>query len=62
MSYKVYIYAIMLFITAFSLSGLNFNNVFKKDHILEAKILMVLIILSISYLSSSFIISFIEAT
>lgn len=62
MSYKVYIYAFMLFVTTFSLSGVNFNNFFKKNHVLEARLFILLLILSISFLSSSFIISFIEAT
>ena len=60
MNYKVYIYMLMLFITAFSLSGINFNNLFKKNHIIEAKIFIMLIALSISYLASRFIIDFLN--
>ena len=43
MNYKIYIYAIMLLVTAFSLSGVNFTGVFKKNHEIEAKIMVVLI-------------------
>lgn len=60
MSYKAYIYAITLVITAFSLSGVNFTNFFKVKHELESKIFVMLITISISYLVSSFIISFLE--
>lgn len=60
MSYKAFIYAITLVITAFALSGINFTDIFKKNHKLEANIFMILMIISISYLVSNFIISFLE--
>jgi len=60
MNYKIYIYAIMLLVTAFSLSGVNFTGVFKKNHEIEAKIMVVLIAMSISFLASSYIINFLN--
>ncbi len=62
MDYKVYIYALMLIVTVFSLSGINFNDFFKKNHIIEAKIFVMLIALAISFLASEFIIMIIELT
>ncbi len=61
MSYEIYVYAIMLFVSAFCLSGINFNNFFKKGHIIEAKIFVMMICLGLAYLASSFIIAFINA-
>ena len=61
MSYKVYIYALMLLITAFAFSGINFNNFFKANHKLEANIFMIIMIMAFSFLASQFIIFFIEA-
>lgn len=61
MSYKVYIYAFMLLLTAFAFSGINFNNFFRTNHKIEAKVLIMLLVMAVSYLASNFIISFIEA-
>ncbi|MBE6155606.1 MAG: DUF1146 domain-containing protein [Firmicutes bacterium] len=60
MNYKVYIYALMLFLSVFATSGLNFEGIIKRNHIYEAKALVILLIMSLTYLSASFIISFIE--
>lgn len=60
MNYRIIIYTVMLFITTFSVSGINFNNFFKVRHELEAKLFVMLIILGLSFVSSRFIIDFIE--
>lgn len=60
MSYKVFIYAFMLFVSVFAVSGINFTGLFKIKHELEAKVFVMLIILALTYLSSNFIIAFIE--
>ncbi len=59
-NYKVFIYIVVTMVTVFALSGINFNNFFKKDRIVEAKIFIVLITLSLSYLATNFIINFLE--
>jgi len=58
--YKLFIYIIVTFVCVFALSGINFNDFFKKGKILEAKIFVVIIALSLSYLVANFIISFLE--
>ncbi len=60
MNYKIYIYAFMLLTTIFALSGINYNGLFRTNHKIEARIFIILIAMAISYLSSQFIISFIE--
>ena len=60
MDYKVFIYIIMLFITTFCLSGINYTGFFKIKHELEAKLFILIISLGISYIASRFIIDFIE--
>lgn len=62
MNYKVYIYAFMVLVSVFALSGINFNELFKKNKYFEARVFVVLLILSLSYLASQFIICFIEAS
>ena len=58
--YKMFIYAFMLLTTIFSLSGINYTNFFRKDHLLEARIFIVIVALGLSYLASEFIINFIN--
>lgn len=60
MDYRVFIYIIMLFITMFCLSGINYTGFFKTKHELEAKLFILIISLGISYIASRFIIDFIE--
>ena len=60
MSYKIYICVIITFLCTYILSSINFNNFFKKNKELEAKIFVVLISLALSYLVTNFIVNFIE--
>lgn len=56
MNIKIIIYALSLILTAFAFSGVNFDNLFKKRHVLEARIFAMLVIIGLSYLVGSFII------
>ncbi len=58
--YKIITYVFVTLACAFSLSGINFNNFFKKNHIVEAKLFVVFITLALSYLVTNFIIEFLE--
>ena len=62
MNYKVYIYIIITLLSSLALSGINYNNFFKKDKVVEAKILVFLFILALSYLVTNFIINFLEVS
>ena len=60
MDYKIYIYVICIFISAYALSGINFNNVFKKNRVIEARLLVLLLSLALGYLVGSLVISFVS--
>ena len=60
MNYKVYVYALVLLLTSFAFSGINFNEFFRINKKIEARIFVMLLIIAVSYLVSQFIISFIE--
>lgn len=62
MGYKAIVYALMLLVSSFSLSGINYTGFFKTNHIWEARFFIIIITLALSYLSGSFIINFIELT
>ena len=58
--YKALIYAISVLVSVYALSGINFNNFFKKNHELEAKILIIILSFALGYLLASFVINFLE--
>ena len=60
MDYRIYIYVICVFISAYALSGVNFNNVFKKNRIIEARLIVLLLSLALGYLVGSLVISFVS--
>ena len=59
--YNFLIYIIMLAIVIWSTDSININNIFKKNHIYQARIFYILIVLSITYMASSFIINFLTS-
>jgi uncharacterized integral membrane protein (TIGR02327 family) len=60
MIYKTIIYFISVLLSAFTISGINFNNVFKTNHIIEAKIFVIILSFIMGYLLGSFIIEFLS--
>ena len=43
-------------------NGINFNNFFKKNHIIEARFFVIIISLIMGYLLGSFIIEFLNVS
>lgn len=60
MNYKIYIYVICIFISAFAISGTNYENLFKKSKIIEARIFLLLASLALGYLIGNLVIEFIN--
>lgn len=58
--YKTIIYILSILMSIFIVSGINFNNFFKKNHIWEARMFIVVISFIIGYLFGSFIIEFLS--
>lgn len=59
---KPVLYIICSFVAAFAISGINFNGLFKKDKILESRVFVIVISLSLGYLLANFIMDFINLT
>lgn len=55
MNYKIIIYAVMILLSTFIVSGLNINDIFKKNHNIEAKLFIVSLIMIMSYLLTNFV-------
>ncbi len=60
MDYKIYVYVVCIFLSAFAISGINFNNVFRKNKVIEARVLVLLLSLALGYLVGSLVISFVS--
>ena len=60
--YQAAIYIICILLSVFAISGINFNNFFKKDHVWEARIFIIIVSLVLGYLLASFLIVFMEVT
>ena len=59
---KPALYIICSFIAAFAISGINFNGLFKKNKVLESRVFVIIISLSLGYILANFIFDFINIT
>lgn len=59
--YNFLIYLIMMIIVIWSMEGLNINKIFKTNAIYQARTFYIILVLSLTYLSSSFIINFLNS-
>lgn len=60
MNYKIYLYAIFVFVSIFIFSGVNFEKIMKKDKIIEAKLLVMCLSFSMAYLLTNFVLDFLN--
>jgi len=60
MKYKAIIYAINLFLSVWALSGINFDKFMKLNKPTEARILVLILGISFSYLITNFIVDFVS--
>lgn len=58
--YKTVIYILSVLLSIFIVSGINFNNFFKANHVWEARYFIVVISFIMGYLFGSFIIEFLS--
>ena len=58
MNYKAYIYVISVLLSAYALSGINYDGFIKKNKALEARILVIITSLIMGYLLTNFITDF----
>jgi len=59
MNIKTFLYIITLVISIYALDGINIKNVFKTNHIMQAKLIYLLTSIALSYLTTNFIYDFI---
>ena len=59
---KIYVYLIVLPFVIWALDGININSIFKKNKIVQAKIIYTLFCFSLTYLTTNFIYDLFELT
>jgi len=60
MNYKIYLYAIFIFLSIFILSGVNFEKIMKKNKEIEARLLVMCLSCALSYLLTNFVVDFLQ--
>lgn len=58
--YNLLLYVLILVLVIWAMDGVNINFIFKKNRPYQAKIIYILIVLSITYLVSNFLIEFLN--
>ena len=58
MDYKIYLYIFFSMLSAFGLSGINFEKIIRKNRIWETRILVLLLSLVMGYLVTNFVLEF----
>lgn len=58
MNIKLILYALFIPITIFALDSININNLFKKNRVFQARLLYLIVSLSLSYLFVNFLYDF----
>lgn len=58
MNPKVYFYVFFVMLSAYTLTGINFDAIIKKNKIWEARILVIILSLIIGYLLTNFVFDF----
>ena len=62
MNYKIYLYAVFVFLSIFIFSGVNFDNIMKKGKDIEAKLLVMSLSCALAYLLTNFVTDFLNLT
>jgi len=58
--YNLLLYSIVLVIVIWTMDGININHIFKQNRVYQARVFYIMLIFSITYLVTNFIIDFIN--
>ena len=58
MNYKMLVYVFNIMLCIFSLSGINFEKIIRKNKVVETRILVIVLGLILAYLLTNFIFDF----
>lgn len=58
--YNLLLYVIVLILVIWSIDSININHIFKKNRIYQARVFYIMIIFSLTYLVTNFLIEFLN--
>lgn len=58
--YNLLLYIIIFIIVIWAMDGININAIFKKNHIYQARVLYIILICSLTYLTTNFLLEFLN--
>ena len=58
--YNLLLYSIVLVLVIWTMDGVNINYIFKKNRVYQARVFYIMIIFSITYLVTNFLLDFIN--
>jgi len=59
--YNLLLYFLVMIIVIWAMEGVNINFIFKKNRIYQARIFYIIIVFSLTYLTSNFILQFLNS-
>ena len=62
MSVKTVLYVIFLFLSAYSLSGINFEKFLKRNRVNEARVFLIILSFVLSYILTNWVTDFLEVS
>ena len=62
MNIKVFLYVIFIFLSAYTLKGINFDKIIKKNKDVEARLLVIILSFIMGYLLTNCIADFLEVS
>ena len=58
--YNFLLYVIIMILVIWTMDGINMNYIFKKNRIYQARVFYIMIVLSLTYLVTNFLIQFLN--
>ncbi len=62
MNIKIILYIVIVPLTIYALDGVNINNIFKKNRVIQARLFYLMLTLGLSYLTVNFLYDFFTYT
>lgn len=62
MNIKIYFYVFFVMLSAYTLTGINFDAIMKRNKVIEARLFVVILSLIMGYLLTNFVFDFFSLT
>ena len=56
--YSIILYALVFILVVWAMDSININQIFKKNRVYQARVFYILLVISLTYLVTNFLLSF----